>query len=135
MSPGGLCGLWPTAKCLVAVIIDEAGTPRAPLSVARTPEARAGFVHWLATSGLQGLVIAESMTSEPLIELAVEAQLPVWIAPAALVDAIRGATGLTKRSPKYTATLLARWPRTPALRPYLRHIAPPNHHPHQFGLL
>ena len=43
-------------------------------------------------------------------------------ADEAAIEAIRLAAGLTTRPLKQTATLLARWPSAPALRPFLRRL-------------
>jgi hypothetical protein len=58
----------------------------------------------------------------------------VWIAPSALLEAIRLAAGLTTRPLKQTAALLARWPTAPALRPFLQRLAV-SPQPHQLSLL
>ena len=61
-----------------------------------------------------------TLLAEPFLNQASHTPMLVWIAPSALLEAIRLATGLTTRAPKQTAALLARWPTAPALRPFLR---------------
>lgn len=128
-----VCGLWSTPKRWIAVIVDDTGHPRPPITVAQTPEACAGLLAWLATTAIDALVLSDR--SAAIIELARAASLHVQIAPQELLDAIRRAAGVTQRPHRHTATLLARWYLSPALRPYLREIPAPCHHPAQIPLL
>jgi hypothetical protein len=129
-----LCGLWPTPRRFVAVILDH-GHPTPPIALAQTPAARAGLVQWLADRHLTGLALSDAMACDPIVTLALDAQLTVWLVPATLLEAIRTATGFTQRPAKYTAALLARWPSTPALRPYLRRLTDSTPEPNQLCLL
>ena len=47
---------------------------------------------------------------------ALTTNIPVWIIPGDLVDGIQELTGLNRRSPKATASLLAKWPKITALQ-------------------
>lgn len=130
-----LCGLWPTPRHLIAVIVDETGHPHPPLTVAHTEAARTALVQWLADQHLHALVLTDDLDSHPLVELATNAGLRVWIAPRKLLDAIRAVARLNKRPHRYTAALLARWPTSCVLRPHLRHVEKPHPHPDQLQLL
>lgn len=116
-----VCGLWTSPKRLFAVLIDDTGRARPPISAPPTPQARAALLNWLATCAVDAVVLGER--NRDLIDLAHVLRLHVEIAPAELLHAIRHAAGLTQRPPRHTAVLLARWYLTPALRRYLR--APP----------
>lgn len=116
-----VCGVWPTARRLVAVI-ERDGRTSAAASVARTTEARWGFVAWLTASGVCALVTTDVLARDELVVIAREAGLDVWLAPAALVDAVRGAAALERRAPRHTAALLARWPARVPLRQHLHHV-------------
>ena len=117
-----LCGLWPTPKRFIAVIL-ERDNPRPPIALAQTHAARVGLVQWLADQPMTGLVLTDAMACDPIV------------APATLLEAIRTATGFTNRPAKYTAALLARWPNIPALRPYLRQLTALTPEPNQLRLL
>ena len=129
-----LCGLWPTPKRFIAVIL-ERDHPRPPIALAQTHAARVGLVQWLADQPMTGLVLTDAMACDPIVALTLEAQLTVWLAPTTLLEAIRTATGFTNRPAKYTAALLARWPNIPALRPYLRQLTALTPEPNQLRLL
>lgn len=128
-----VCGLWTPPKRLVAVLIDDTGRARPPISAAPTPQARAALLTWLATCAIDTLVLGER--HRDLIDLARVLHLHVEIAPAELLHAIRLATGLSQRPPRHTAALLARWYLTPALRRYLRPPPPSPLHDRQLPLL
>jgi hypothetical protein len=127
------CGLWATSKRLCAVIIDDTGTARPPISAARTPQACATLLAWLSTTNVRTLVLSEC--SGALIAQAHAANLSVHIAPHELFEAIRIAAGLIHRPHRYTAGLLARWPLSPGLRRHLRQIFPQEQLAQQIPLL
>jgi hypothetical protein len=135
MSPT-CCGVWPGPRRATAVLFDPAGTRQAPLSLANTDPARSALLTWLADKPAS-LVIPDTRLAQPFLNQLSQADQPplaVWLAPRDLLEAIRLATGLTTRAPKHTAALLARWPTSNALRPFLRRlIAAP--HPDQLPLL
>ena len=118
-----VCGVWPTVRRLVAVI-DRDGHIGAAASVARTTEARWGFVAWLSASGVCALVTTDALARDGLVDIGQEAGLEVWLAPAGLVEAVRGAAALKHRAPRHTAALLARWPAQAPLRQHLRQVGP-----------
>jgi len=115
------------------VLLDPQTQFQLPISLANTEQARTALLAWLANQHAH-LVIPDSLLGEPFLNQASKTPLTVWIAPAALLQAIRVTTGLTSRAPKHTATLLARWPVVPALRPFLRRLTA-EHHPEQLSLL
>ena len=135
MSPT-CCGVWPGPRRATAVLFDPAGTRQPPLSLANTDPARSALLTWLADKPAS-LVIPDTRLAQPFLNQLTRAGHPplaVWLAPRDLLEAIRLATGLTTRAPKHTAALLARWPTSNALRPFLRRlIASP--HPDQLLLL
>jgi len=114
-----VCGVWPTARRFVAVV-ERDGRAGAAASIARTTEARWGFVAWLSASGVYALVTTDALARDELVAIVREAGIDVWLAPAGLVDAVRGAAALTRRGPRLTAALLARWLHQSALRQNLR---------------
>lgn len=129
------CGVWPTPKHLIAVLVEENANPHPPLCVARSHAARTALIHWLADQHYQGLVLPDDLICDPLVDGAIDARLALWIAPRVSLDGIRTIAGLTQRPAKYTAALLARWPTAPALQTYLRHLQSPRPPPHQLPLL
>ena len=118
-----VCGLWPTPRRLVAVVEREGRMGNAA-SIMRTTEARWGFVVWLSASGVGTMVTTDALAADSLLGIAREEGLHVWLAPAGLVDAVRAAAALTRRAPRHTAALLARWPAQSVLRQHLRHLPP-----------
>jgi hypothetical protein len=114
------------------VLLDPLTNLQLPLSLANTEQARTALLAWLANQRAH-LVIPDTLLGE-LLNQASQSPLAVWIAPSALLEAIRLTTGLTTRAPQHTATLLARWPSAPALRPFLRRLTA-HHHPEQLTLL
>ena len=135
MSPT-LCGLWPGPRRATAVLLDPGGTLQPPLSLANTEPARSALLAWLAEQPAS-LVIPDTRLAQPFLNQLSRADQPplaVWLAPRDLLEAIRLATGLTTRAPKHTAALLARWPTSIALRPFLRRLTA-SPHPDQLPLL
>ena len=131
-----LCGLWPGPRRATAVLFDPPGTLRPPVSLVNTEPARSALLIWLADQPAT-LVIPDTPLAQPFLHpLSRPAQPPlaVWLAPRELLEAIRLATGLTTRAPKHTAALLARWPTSNALRPFLRRLTA-SRHPNQLPLL
>ena len=117
-----VCGLWVGPRRSAAVLIDPITQRQLPLSLANTAQAHGELLAWLAERSAQ-LVIPDTLLAEPFLNQASHTPVVVWIAPSAMLAAIRLATGLTTRAPKQTAALLARWPTAPALRPFLRRLA------------
>ena len=128
-----VCGLWAGPRRSAAVLIDPVTQRQLPFSLANTEQARGALLAWLAERSAH-LVIPDTLLAKPFLNQASHTPEVVWIAPSALLEAIRLATGLTTRAPKQTAALLARWPTAPALRPFLRRLnaSPP---PDQLSLL
>lgn len=131
MSP---CGLWRSPRRLLAVVLDEHGRPRPPISIALTDDARLGLLAWLQSKGLRNLVLTDALArGDPIGRMALALDIRLWVVPAQVVEDVRQATELNRRAPKYTAALLARWPGAPALRSYLRTAGPDLDH-RQLGL-
>jgi hypothetical protein len=129
MSP---CGVWQSSQRLIAVIVNDAGEPCAPITTRRIPEHCATLLHYLVTVSIDALVVTER--SYQLIAQAHAAKLCVYTVPHDLLEAIRHATGLNQRPLRYTAALLARWPLNPTLRIYLREPRPQPTHDKQLAL-
>jgi hypothetical protein len=127
------CGLWSGPRRSAAVLFDPLTQRQLTLSLANTAPAHTTLLDWLAEQSAH-LVIPDTLLALPCLNQASQTPVAVWVAPSALLEAIRLAAGLTTRAPKYTAALLARWPSAPALRPFLRRLAA-SPHPHQIALL
>lgn len=117
-----VCGLWQGGQRLAAVIADEHGGLRAPITVRATPQNTHHLLDYLVTADIDTLILAER--SHGLIAQAHVRRLHVRLVPHDLLEGIRAATALNHRPPRYTASLLARWPFTPALRSHLRDLRP-----------
>jgi hypothetical protein len=116
------CGLWQGTRRLAAVIANEDGSLQPPLTSPATPDHARLLLDYLVTAGIDTLILAER--SHVLITLASARNLNVRLVPNDLFSAILHATALNHRPPGHTASLLARWPSTPALRPLLRELRP-----------
>jgi len=112
-----ICGVWPGHQCLAAVIANDDGTLRPPITVRATPDNAGHLFDYLVTAGIDTLILAEH--SDSLISQALARPLRIRLVPNDLLEGIRVATALHRRPPRYTAILLARWPHTSA-RAYLR---------------
>jgi hypothetical protein len=117
-----VCGLWQGVGRLAAVIADEDGSLRPPITVRASTQNTHHLLDYLVTAGIDTLILAER--SHGLIAQARERRLHVRLVPHDLLDGIRQATTLNHRPPRFTAILLARWPFTPALRSLLRDVQP-----------
>jgi hypothetical protein len=118
-----VCGLWLSAHSLCAVIIEDSGQQRLPVTGPCTLEACASVLAWLATSEVHTLVLSER--AQALIAQAHASQLRIELVPHDLLEAIRSAAGLTHRAPCHSAALLARWHFTRGLREHLRELRAP----------
>ncbi len=119
------CGVWPTSRGLVAVLIDSAGRARS-FYVAPTDEARWGLSQRLAAVGAE-LVLDEALVENDRIATAARrAGVTVWIAGPPLIGALRCAAGIARRGARPSAALLARLPAIPWLRSLLRRLEPPD---------
>lgn len=128
-----VCALWQGTRRLAAVLVDDDGALRPPITVPATPDNAHHLLTYLATAGVGTLILAEG--SHRLIAQAHALQLPVRLVPRDLLEAIRTATGLDRRPPRHTAILLARWSLTPALRLHLRESRAPAAPAKQLDLL
>lgn len=127
------CALWQGSRRLVAVIIDDERQLRTPITVPATPDNAHHLLTYLATAGVDTLILSEA--SHSLIVQAHALKLAVRLLPRDLLDALRSTTGLDHRPPRNTAILLARWYLTPALRLYLRDTRAPAPRENQLDLL
>jgi hypothetical protein len=117
-----VCGLWQGSHRLAAVIANDDGTLRLPITTPATPDHTRHLLDYLVTAGIDTLILAER--SHFLIAQAQTRQLHVRLVPHGLLEGIRDATAIKHRPPRHTAVLLARWPFTPALRLHLREARP-----------
>jgi hypothetical protein len=119
-----VCGLWDSTRRVVAVIIDDDGKPRPPITVPARASNTQHLLTYLGAIDIGTLILAER--THTLIDQALGLKLAVRLVPHDLLDAIRTAVGLNHRPPRDTAMLLARWYLTPTLRVHLREFrAPP----------
>ena len=118
MSP---CGLWRSPRRLLAVVLDEHGRPRPPISIALTDDARLGLLAWLQSKGLRDLVLTDALArGDPIGRMALALGIRVWVLPAPVVADVRQATAWPRRAPKSPAAPLVRCHRPTALRPSAR---------------
>ena len=94
-----------------------------PITAQRTPQACACLLEYLKAAGCDIVVVTDHAAD--VVEKAHLTNLSVYIAPHALVEAIRNASGLRSRPLSHSAALLARWPLHPALAVHLRQSFPP----------
>lgn len=127
-----VCGLWQGVGRLAAVIADEHGGLRPPITVRATPQNTHHLLDYLVTAGIDTLILAER--SHGLIAQARERRLHVRLVPYDLLEGIRQATALNHRPPRFTAILLARWPFNPALRSHLCEARPTSPQKNQLAL-
>jgi len=119
------CGVWPTSRGLVAVLIDSAGRARS-FSIADSDDARWGLSQRLAAVGADLVLDQALLESNRIADVARRAGLTVWIAAPPLVAALRCAAGITHRGARPSAALLARLPAVPWLRSLLRRLEQPD---------
>lgn len=112
------CGIWRSGDKLVAVVVDDAGRTRKPISVACTARAAEALVAHLVEDAGAEIVLPASLLAEPIGRACVNGQL--WIVPCGLAEPIQQAAALSARA---SAAMLARLPRVAALRRQLRRHA------------
>lgn len=112
------CGIWLSGEKLLAVVMDDAGRARKPVSVAATASAAEALVVHLVEDVGAEIVLPASLLTEPIGRACTNGQL--WIVPCGLVEPIRQAAAL---SPRASAAMLARLPRIAVLRRQLRRHA------------
>ena len=119
------CGVWPTSRGLVAVLVDSAGRARS-FSVAPTDDARWGLSQRLAAIGADLVLDHALLESDRIAYVAHRAGVTVWIAGPPLVGALRAAAGVARQGARPSAALLARLPAIPWLRSLLRRLELPD---------
>jgi hypothetical protein len=127
------CGIWLARRRLVAVIIGPAGEARRPVRAARTAEARYGLVEYLAAAEAEIVVTEALARTDALPGHAARRGVPIWTVDDGFAAALLGAAAI--RDPARAAALLARLPRIPLLRAYLRRLMPPGAPARQLPLL
>lgn len=108
------CGIWFTARSLVAVVVDDEGCKVGPTyKASRTDDARWGLVASVeAHHGLDCVfVVSEKLlVVDGLPRLALHRGSAVLAAPDGMLLSARRLAGLERASPKRLALLLARLP-------------------------
>ena len=112
------CGIVLAPRRLVAVLLQPGGEARRAIRAALTDDARAGLLQYLAHAGVEVVLTDGLLRTEPIAQRLAAADLPIWVAPDALVTAVARAAAIT--DPTRTAALLARLPAVPLLRAQLR---------------
>jgi hypothetical protein len=120
-------GVWLTRRGLVAVPV-AASRAGLPLRVAATAEAAHALLAYLESvhrgDSFQ-LVLPDRLgRSAPVGRVALGCGVSLWLAPDALVDAVRAVSGLATAPPQRTAAALARLPSVAAFRTHLVRVAP-----------
>lgn len=119
-------GFWlAKGRHLVAVAVDDDGQPGPALRAARTDEACWALLAYLeAADGLDfELVLPERLArSTPVVRIALERGVAVWLVPDALVDALCVVGRLGFGPPRRTAAALARLPLTRIFRTQLSRL-------------
>jgi hypothetical protein len=119
-------GLWPTAVRLIAVALDAHARPGRPIVVQRTALARRAMLDFFASLPEVDIVLADNAFDGDLRRDSFDDVLRapnhrVWLAPAALAEAISSAAG-QRASPARLAAILARLPAIPHLRREIRRL-------------
>jgi hypothetical protein len=126
MSLGPVCGLWPSSRGFVAAVVDPDG---ALITVATLPVEAEEQIAWLSghrtlCSPGPDLVLSEPTARRHAIgRYALASGYRVWVAPMSLVTPISRAAWW-RPTPRQIATLLARLPKSRALRASLRRLPP-----------
>jgi len=114
------CGLWPTRRGVIAVVVDDDGLTCGPTRIA----ARTAEAYWelLAKIGAhEGLdcrfvMTDEALAAEPWLgKLAAHRGAHVLVVSRSIVDGLRVLAGASRAPPKRLALLLARLPHCPPL--------------------
>lgn len=121
------CGVYVGRHCLVAVVVDTDGRASPPIRAERSPTAEWQLlVDVEANCGLDiELVLPDWLArAGSVAPFAAARRMPVWLAPAALVEDVRLAANA--RRPEHVAAIIARLPLTSRLRGELRHVRAPD---------
>src|SRR5512137_2675502 len=121
------CGVYLGRRCLVAVSVDADGRASTPIRAGRSPTAEWQMLVDVETNcGLDiELVLPDWLArAGSVAPFAAARQIPVWLAPAALIADVRLAANA--RRPDHVAAIIARLPLTSRLRNELRHVRAPD---------
>jgi hypothetical protein len=118
------CGLWVARSSLWAAVADDNGERVIAFRVARTDDARRGFLTYLDQHGPDcNLVLTDAQARiDNVAQLALQSRCLVWLAPWRSVDAVRAVAGLARGPPKRMAAVLARMLLNPTYRAQLRRL-------------
>ena len=82
------CGLYPVRAGLVAVVVARDGRASPPLRAGSTAMDHRNLLHRIDATGDIELVLPDWLArTSPLGEVVAQSRMPVWIAPAGLVEA------------------------------------------------
>lgn len=115
------CGLWLARRRLVAVVVGPGGDARRVIRAALTDDARYGLLEYLAASGCEVVATEALARADLVLAQAARRGLGAWVVDDVFAGALLRASAT--RDPARAAALLARLPRIPTLRPWLRRIA------------
>jgi hypothetical protein len=121
----GACGIWsPRNRQLVAVVVDDDGRAAPTVLSAMDDEERWALLHYVdAVHGLDcALVFTDDLlkANDRICPFALERGHDLWLAPRALVEAIRLTAGLTTSA--RVSAMVARLAIFPGFRSHLRCI-------------
>ena len=114
------CGLWPTHRGVIAVVVDDDGMARGSTRVA----ARRAEAYWALLADVEAhegldcrfVMTDDTLATEPrLANLAVHRGAHVLVVSRSILDGLRVLAGASRAPPKRLALLLARLPLCPPL--------------------
>lgn len=121
-------GFWsPRGRSLVAVAVDDDGHAGQPMRAAHTDEGCAALLAYFeAADGLGFELVTPAWLARgtPIARFALERGIAVWLAPDALITAMREVGRLNTGPPQRTAAVIARLPLVDLFRGHLRRLAP-----------
>lgn len=120
---GVTCGVWPSRRSLVAVVVDEQGRAEEALHAERGEEGAWSLLALLDRNvGLDWELVVPSWLArhDALAKLALSRGVAIWLVPDLLAESVRIVANLATGPPARTAAALARLPLAPALRGHLR---------------
>lgn len=103
------CGVWVTKTKLVVAVVEPLGFVSAELFIPRQDSARLAFLRTITAIAGAELVFRGGET-DPVIGLAKERCVPMWLVHAGFVDGFCRVAGIQRPSARRLAALLARLP-------------------------